>query len=343
MWKSLRDLAELVGGEIKGDPEVKITGAADIADAVEGDIVFAESPKYIEEVRNTSASAIIAFKGAKDSGKPMITVANPRYAFADVLNAFSPVRRREPGVHPTALISSGTTIGEDPSIGYNSYFGENTEIGNNALIYPLVYVGDNVSIGNNCILHPFVSIIGDVTIGDNVIIHSGTVIGSDGFGYINVSGKQFKMPQIGSVVIGDDVEIGANCTIDRARTGKTQIGSGTKIDNLVHIAHNVTIGENCIIVAQVGVSGSVTLGDRVVIAGQAGVKDHVVVGNDTIVCARAGIIGDVDPGSFVSGYPARPHREQMRALAVQQKIPNLLKQVKELEKRIAELEGRLDD
>lgn len=343
MWKSLRELADLVGGEIAGDQDVRITGVADLADAKDGDIVFAEAPRYLEEAERSSAAALIAFEGARDSIKPMIKVANPRYAFANVLRAFSPVRRREEGVHASALISLGTTLGKTPSVGFNTYIGENTTIGDNAWIYPNVYIGDNVTIGDNCVIYPFVSIQDDVTIGNSVTIHGGSVIGSDGFGYINVDGQQFKMPQIGSVLIGDDVEIGANCTIDRARTGKTEIGRGTKIDNLVHIAHNVTVGEACIIVAQVGVSGSVTLGDRIVMAGQAGAKDHVSIGSDAIICARSGIIGDIPAGEFVSGYPARPHREQMRMLAAQQKIPNLLKQVKDMEKRIKELEGRLGD
>jgi len=173
-----------------------------------------------------------------------------------------------------------------------------------------------------------------------VVVHSGTVIGSDGFGYTKVGREHYKIPQIGGVVIGDDVEIGANVTIDKARTGKTEIGRGTKIDNLVHIAHNVTIGEDCILIAQVGISGSVRIGDRVILAGQAGVKDHLSVGDDTIVCARAGIIGNIQSGEFVSGYPARDHREQMRVQAAQQKLPALLRTIKEMEKRIKDLEDR---
>lgn len=340
MSTSLKELADLVGGELKGDPNITIAGAADIADAVEGDIVFAESPRHMHKASNSCASAIIAYNGANNSRKPMISVQNPRYAFAQVLNVFSPARSRTPGIHSTSLVGTGATIGDNPSIGFNVCIGQATSIGNNAWIYPFVCIGDDVRIGNDCIIYPMVTIYGNVTIGDGVIIHSGTVIGSDGFGYTRVGEEHYKIPQIGTVIIGDNVEIGASVSIDRARTGKTQIGRGTKIDNHVHIAHNVTVGENCIIVAQVGISGSVEIGDRVVMAGQAGVKDHVSIGNDTIVCARAGIIGNIGPGEFVSGYPARPHREQLRTQAAQQRLPELLRQVRDLEKRVKELEDR---
>jgi len=340
MHKTLGELAELVEGELDGDPDICILGAADIGDAEEGDIVFAESPRFLQEAQQSRASAIIVQKGVGNSGKPIIAVENPRYAFARVLKEFSPRKNREPGIHPTCVIGAGTSIGDNPSFGYNVYIGRNTVVGKDVWIYPFAYIGDNVRIGDNCVIYPFVAIHDDVTIGNGVIIHSGTVIGSDGFGYTCVGGEHYKMPQIGTVVIGDDVEIGANVTIDRARTGKTIIGRGTKIDNLVQIAHNTTIGENCVVVAQVGISGSVSVGNGVVLAGQVGIKDHITVGDGAVICARSGVIGDIGPGEFVSGYPARPHKEQMRILAAQQKLPMLLKQIKELEHRIEELERR---
>ncbi|HUV03763.1 MAG TPA: UDP-3-O-(3-hydroxymyristoyl)glucosamine N-acyltransferase [Armatimonadota bacterium] len=340
MWKSLRELAELVEGDLEGDPELRISGAADIADAEEGDIVFAETPRFVEEARKSRASAIIAYRGARNSGKPTISVANPRYAFAQALNAFSPAKTRESGIHPTSVVGPGASIGENPSIGFDVYIGRNASIGNNAWIYPFVFIGDNVRLGDNCIIYPFVALYDGVTIGNDVIVHSGAVIGADGFGFTKVGGEHYKMPQIGTVVVGDYVEIGANVTIDRARTGKTVIGRGTKIDNLVHIAHNVKIGENCVVVAQVGISGSVDIGDRVVLAGQAGLKDHITVGDDAVICARAGVIGDIGSGEFVSGFPARSHKEEMRIHAAQQRLPALLRLVKDLERRIKELEGR---
>lgn len=340
MRRSLRELAELVGGELSGSPDAQILGAADIVDAEEGDIVFAETPKLLEEALRSKASAIIAHIGAGDSGKAVITVENPRYAFAKILGEFSPAKERRTGIHPSSIISPEAVIGENHSIGANVCVGKNAVIGKNAFIYPFVYVGENVRIGDDCTLYPFVTILDDVSLGDRVTIHSGAVIGSDGFGFTRVGDQHFKMPHVGSIVIGDDVEIGANVTIDKARTGKTEIGRGTKIDNLVHIAHNVKVGENCILVAQTGISGSVKIGDRVILAGQSGVKDHLTVGDDAIVCARAGVIGNIGAGEFVSGFPARDHKEQLRIQAAQQRVPGLLRTIKDLEKRVKELEDR---
>lgn len=342
MQISLQKLAEFIGGEIVGDSETVIMGAADITDAHEGDVVFAESPKLLEVAAKCGASAIITRVELPQIDISRINVVNPRYAFAKALEAFSPMRYKENGIHPSCFIGEGTVIGKNPSIGYNAFISRNVVIGDNVWIHPLAYISENVRIGDNSVIHPFVTIYDSVTIGCDVTIHSGTVIGADGFGYTRVGSEHYKIPQIGEVIIGDRVEIGANVTIDRARTGRTSIGCGTKIDNLVHIAHNVTIGENCIVIAQVGISGSVTIGDRVLLTGQAGVVDHVTIGDDAIVCGRAGVIGDIEPGSFVSGYPARPHREQMRMHAAQKKLPNLLRTVKELEKRIKELEDRTD-
>ncbi|MHB0912506.1 MAG: UDP-3-O-(3-hydroxymyristoyl)glucosamine N-acyltransferase [Armatimonadota bacterium] len=338
MHRTLEELAELIGGDPEGDLGLKIYGAADLTEAEEGDVVFAESDKLFDTACASTASAIIARRGMKCPAKAVIAVDDPRYAFAKALEVFSPARHRELGVHPSACIGEGAKIGENPSIGYNVHIGRGAKIGRNVWIYPSVYLGDNVVIGDDCVLHPFVSIYYGVTLGNRVIVHSGSVIGADGFGYTPVGGAHYKIPQIGVVKIGDNVEIGANCTIDRARTGRTVIGQGTKVDNLVHIAHNVTVGENCVVIAQVGVSGSVAIGDRAILAGQAGVKDHVTIGPDTIVCGKAGVIGDIEPGSFVSGYPARPHKEQMRVQAAQMRLPQLLRTVKELEKRLKDLE-----
>ncbi|MDH7480778.1 MAG: UDP-3-O-(3-hydroxymyristoyl)glucosamine N-acyltransferase [Armatimonadota bacterium] len=336
--KTLKELAELVGGEASGDLNTIITGAADISDAVEGDIVFAESPKLMVEAEKSAASAIITSFGIPGDSKPVIRVQNPRYAFARVLEAFSPVAEREIGIHPSAYVGQNVTIGERVSVGFNAYIGNDVVLGNDVTIRPFAYVGNSVNIGDGCTIHPFVSIYDGVTIGNRVIIHSGSVIGADGFGYTRVGDTHYKIPQIGTVIICDDVEIGANVTIDRARTGKTEIGRGTKIDNLVQIGHNCSIGENCIIVAQVGLSGSITVGNRVILAGQAGLKDHITIGDDAIICARSGVIGDIPPGAFVSGYPARSHKEQLRIAAATQKLPELAKLVQELEKRIKALE-----
>ncbi|MDI6827239.1 MAG: UDP-3-O-(3-hydroxymyristoyl)glucosamine N-acyltransferase [Armatimonadota bacterium] len=336
--KTLGEIAELVGGEACGDLNTIITGAADISDAREGDIVFAESQKLMTEAEQSAASAIITSFEISGDSKPVIRVQNPRYAFARVLEAFSPAVEREVGIHPSAYIGQNVAIGERVSVGFNAYIGRDVVLGDDVTICPFAYIGNFVHIGDGCTIHPFVSIYDGVTIGKRVTIHSGSVIGADGFGYTRVGDRHYKIPQIGTVVIHDDVEIGANVTIDRARTGKTEIGSGTKIDNLVQIAHNCTIGENCIIVAQVGLSGSITVGNRVILAGQAGLKDHITIGDDAVICARSGVIGDISPGAFVSGYPARSHKEQMRIAAATQKLPELAKLIRELEKRVKALE-----
>lgn len=340
MQITLQKLAELIDGEVIGNNSTIITGIADIQDAVEGDVVFAESQKLLDAAVESKASAIITLPSLPPINLPRINCSNPRYAFAKALEVFVPKRFKQNGINPNSFIGENVQIGNNPSIGYGAYIGSNTIIGSNVWIHPHTYIGEDVEIGDNSIIHPFVAIYDSVTIKNNVIIHSGTVIGADGFGYTRIANKHYKIPQIGKVIIGDDVEIGANVTIDRARTGKMQIGRGTKIDNLVHIAHNVVIGEDCIIVAQVGISGSVNIGNRVMLTGQAGVIDHVVIGDDAILCGRAGVIGNIEAGSFVSGYPARPHKEQMKLHAAQKKLPSLLRTIKDLEHRIKELEDR---
>jgi UDP-3-O-[3-hydroxymyristoyl] glucosamine N-acyltransferase len=341
MTALLGELAERVGGVVVGDRNIEIHGVSDIGDAVAGDIVFAESPKLLEQAICSQASAIISLPGARDSGRSMILVKDPRLAFAKVLELFSSVPSPEGGISEGAHVGEGTTIGLNPSIGFGACIGRNVTIGDNVQIYPLAHIGDAVCIGNNCVIHPFVCLYDHVTVGNSVIIHAGSVIGADGFGYTRTGDRQYKIPQIGAVSIGDDVEIGANTTIDRARTGVTRIGSGTKIDNLVQIAHNCVVGENSIIISLTGVSGSTKIGDRVIIAGQVGVADHVEIGDDVIVGAQAGVMGVVEPGAFLSGTPARPHKETMKLYAAQGKLLELMRHVKEMEKRMQELEARL--
>lgn len=340
--KSLGVLAEEVGGKVLGDPDVQILGASDIEDAGEGDIVFAENGKFLTAAAGSGASAVVVRSDAEVSGvgKPLLVVDDPRYVFARILEIYSPVRRRPSGIDPSASVGEGTVMGENPSVGFNAYIGNNCVIGKDVWIYPFAYIGDNAQIGDGCVIHPFAAIYDDVILGNRVIVHSGSVIGADGFGYTRVGNSHYKIPQIGIVELGDDVEIGANTTVDRARTGKTSIGRGTKVDNLVMVAHNDQIGEDCIIIGQVGLSGSIEIGDRVIITGQAGVKDHVSIGSDSVVAGRAGVFGDIAPGSFVSGYPARDHREHMRILVAQSKVPDMLSKIRDMEKRIKELEER---
>ncbi|MDO8683859.1 MAG: UDP-3-O-(3-hydroxymyristoyl)glucosamine N-acyltransferase [Armatimonadota bacterium] len=340
MRTTVRDLAELVGGELLGDGSCEITGVSSIEEAMPGDLVFAQDPRYLRQAAESAASAIVAQQGARNTGKPLILVEEPRYAFARILEMFGPTSKVEPGIHPTAHTGEIFRSGENVSIQYGCYIGDNVTLGDRVHIHPLSHIADNVTIGSDVVIHPFVCIQQGAVIGDRVTIHSSSVIGSDGFGFVMVDGVQRKIPQIGNVVIGDDVEIGANVTIDRARTGSTEIGAGTKIDNLVHVAHNVKIGKNCLIVALTGIAGSVTIGDGVVLAGQSGVKDHVRIGNNVIAAARAGVIGDLEDGARVSGFPARSHCEQMRVSAAMLRLPDIMKLVAKLEKRIAVLEGR---
>ncbi|MEA3485729.1 MAG: UDP-3-O-(3-hydroxymyristoyl)glucosamine N-acyltransferase [Candidatus Aerophobetes bacterium] len=335
--KSLEELAKLVQGKVKGDKKVRIYGVGSAEDAKEGQITFAVSDKFLNKASESQASAVLVPSGIKEFPKPVIQVKNPRLAFAKVLELFAPQAQRFSGVHPTAIIGRNVKIGKDVVTGPYVVIGNETKLNDNVYLSTGVYLGNRVIIGKDSFIHPRVSILDGTVIGKKVIIHSGAVIGSDGFGFIRKEdGSYHKIPQIGRVVIGDEVEIGANVTIDRATVGETRIGAGCKIDNLVHIAHNVTLGKNVIIVALVGVSGSSTLGDGVVLAGQAGVTEHVKIGDNVIVAAKSGVTKDIPPNSFVSGFPARPHSEQKRIKAIINHLPDLLKRIKRLEKLVNE-------
>lgn len=342
--RTVGELAEVVAGRVYGDPQTVIRGIASIEDAKSGDITFAESPRFLQNAELSSASAILAPEGSAPSGastvgKTVIGVANPRLAFAQLLDLFAPEQYAPRGIHETAVIGADFRHGANVSIGAHCVLGENVRLGDNVTIYPLAYLGDDVEIGDNTILYPNVTLQRGSVVGANCAIHSGAVLGADGFGYLTIGGKHRKVPQIGNVSVGDGVEIGSNVTIDRARTGTTRIGSGTKIDNLVHIGHNCEIGENCIIVAQVGLAGGVELGDGAILGGQTGVKEQVKIGARAVLGAQTGVMGDVPAGAFVSGYGAKPHREVLRTAAAVNQLPDLLKKVREMEKRLAALEA----
>lgn len=338
---TLGELAKIVGGQVVGDANTKITGIASLTDAGPGDITFAAEDKHLALAQASRASAVIAAKNVDALDKPLILVAKPRLAFALLLEEFAPSLHIQKGIHPTAVVSHEADIGENCSIGAHAVIETGARIGSNVTIYPGVYIGEGAVVGDNTTIYPNVVIREFVQIGRNVIIQPGAVIGGDGFGFVTIKGKHRKVPQIGIVVIEDDVEIGANVTIDRATCGKTVVGRGTKIDNLVQLGHNVVIGEDCLIVALAGVAGSTTIGNRVTLAGQSGVAGHLKVGDDTVVAARALVAGDLPSGQFVSGYPARPHREAMRVVAAQHKVPELIKRVKQLEREMEELRKQL--
>jgi UDP-3-O-[3-hydroxymyristoyl] glucosamine N-acyltransferase len=344
MKLTLKEISEFIGGELIGDPNIIITGISGIKEAKEGDITFLANPKYFPLTRSTKASAIITSPDVVNSTKPIIRTENPSLAFAKVVGLVAPNNIRHPkGIHPTAIIAKSAKIGKNVAVGPYTIIEDNVEIGNNTIIYGGCYIGHHTQIGEECLVYPNVSVRERIEIGSKVIIHSGAVIGSDGFGFATVKGVQEKIPQIGTVVIEDDVEIGANVTIDRARFDKTIIGKGTKIDNLVQIAHNVIIGKNCIIVAQTGISGSTNLGEGVILAGQAGVVGHITIGDGAIVAAQAGVTKSVPARTKVSGYPAKPHDVAKRVNACVQRLPQMYKKIKELEAKIAKLQERLKE
>jgi UDP-3-O-[3-hydroxymyristoyl] glucosamine N-acyltransferase len=333
------ELAALVDGSVVGDDSILISGISTIEDSRSGDVTFAENARFMAPAARSLASAVIAPQSGPSIDKPLIRVKNPKFAFAQVLRVFAPEPKIFKGIHPTAQIDPSATLGHNVSVHASAVIGENTVIGNNTVVFPFVFIGDNVQIGSDCVVYPHVVLHDDTELGNGVIIHSGSILGTDGFGYMFIEDRHYKIPQIGRVIVGDDVEIGANVTIDKARTGSTRIGRGTKIDNLVHIGHNCTIGEHSVIVAQVGVSGSVHIGKGVILAGQAGIKDHVTIGDGAIVGAKSGVIGDVKPGQFVSGHYGRPHMDDLRTRANMQSIPKLMKNLAALEQRLAELEA----
>ncbi|MCK4538623.1 MAG: UDP-3-O-(3-hydroxymyristoyl)glucosamine N-acyltransferase [Candidatus Krumholzibacteria bacterium] len=336
---SLKELAKVVGGEVLGDSGIKIEGVAGIREAREGEITFLANPKYESFLASTKASAVIANGNGSFTGA-MIKVDNPYLAFLKVVSLFAegPLDKYPRGIHPAAVISDSAEIGADASIGAYVVIGENVKIADRVTILSLTSINEDVVIGEDCLIYPHVTIKEKSEIGARVIIHSGAVIGSDGFGYAKEGCQHHKIPQIGIVRIEDDVEIGANTTIDRATTGVTRIGRGSKIDNLVQIAHNVIIGEDSLLAAQVGVSGSTELGKNVVLAGQAGLVGHIKIGEGAMVGAQSGVTKSIPPATSVSGYPAREHSSAKKIYAASARLPGLLKDFRDLKKRVETLE-----
>lgn len=338
----LKEIASFLNGEIIGPPEVdniEIIGVSGINEAKVGDITFISSKKYLKDLPRCRASCVIVKEPIEGLGITQLQVSNPYLAFAKLLEHFYVKPQKPIGISKDAIISDAVKIGIDVSIFQFSYISDNVSIGNRTFIYPFVFVGENTIIGEECIIYPNVVLRENVKISNRVIIHSGSVIGSDGFGYVFEEGRHHKIPQVGGVIVEDDVEIGSNVSIDRATTGNTIIGRGTKIDNLVQIAHNVKIGENSIIVAQVGIGGSTEIGNYVTLGGQVGVSNHVKIEPQTAIGAQSGVMGHVKKGIY-SGTPIIPHREWLKAQAIFAKLPELNKKIKELEEKIKELERR---
>jgi UDP-3-O-[3-hydroxymyristoyl] glucosamine N-acyltransferase len=335
----LQDIAARLECRLEGDPDIDIRGVAGIDDAGPGDLTFFTNAKYAASLRTTRASAVILAESAEAASCAMLRSRHPYLAFARAVELFADPWRPPPGVHATAAIGQDVTLGAGVSVGPFAVIGDGARIGARSVVHAHVVIGRQVEIGEDCVLHVRVSIRERIRLGNRVVLQDGVVIGSDGFGFARrPDGTHHKIPQIGGVVIEDDVEIGANAAVDRPAVGRTRIGAGTKIDNLVQIAHGVTIGRNVLLAAQVGVAGSVTIEDDVTLAGQVGVAGHITVGKGVIATAQTGIPNSVEPGAFISGYPAIANRDWLRASAVFRKLPQLKKLVADLERRIRELE-----
>jgi len=318
---SAKDIAAVVGGELEGDGSVTVEGAAGLDEASEREISFFHNTKYIESLQKTRARVVLIPKQTNGTplpeGKTLIRVDNAQWAFAQVLGLIDQQKQHHPkGIHPKAHVE------------------ETAVVGAGTIIYPGCYIGHNVRIGEKCLLYPNVVLREDTQIGSRVIIQAGAVLGADGYGFATQNGRHHKIPQIGRVVIEDDVEIGANVTIDRATTGETRVGAGTKIDNLVHIAHNVRVGRDCLIVAQVGISGSTKVGNRVTLAGQVGITGHLTIGDGAVIAAQSGVMNDVEPGAVLFGTPVRPIKQAMKLEAIYGKLEELYETVKQLRKKL---------
>jgi len=336
---TVEELARLLACPFEGDGRKVITGVAGLENAGTGDLVFLASPKFRKLLEGCQAAAAIVPPEETFRALPVIISKTPQLTFILAVEHFFRPYRPEPGIHPTAAVSPSARIGKRVSVGALAVVGEEAEIGDGSVLFPLVSIYPRARIGRDCVIYSHVSVREDVRIGNRVILHCGAVIGSDGFGYFKLEdGSHKKIPQAGTVVIEDDVEIGANSAVDRAALGETRIRRGTKIDNLVQVAHNVEIGENAILAGQVGIAGSSKIGKNVVLAGQVGVADHLSVGDNVVAIAQAGIAQDVPPGAVVAGTPQINVHDWRRASVLLPQLSDLFKDFRRLKKQVEELE-----
>ncbi len=337
--RTLGELAALVGGQVVGDAETTITGVAALDDARPGDLAFVDAARFLVVAQACAASALIVTPSLAEElpERTLLVVARPRVAFAQLVTKYRPQTKPRSGIHPTAVIEPDAILTYDTFVGAHAFIGRGAVIGARVQLHPHAHIGADCCIGNDTVIHPHATLYHGVTLGQRVIVHAGAVLGSDGLGFEWVDGRHLKVPQVGTVIIEDEVEIGANCTIDRAALSATVIGAGTKLDNMVHVAHNCRIGKHCIIAAQVGIAGGVTLGDGVQVGGQAGFPPQVTIGAGARIAGATGVISDVPAGATYFGYPAGPHQQQMRMEAALKRLPELLKTVKRLERELAAL------
>jgi len=334
---TLREIAEQVGGTLLGEEGLPVSGVASIEQAREGEIAVLTNPAYRKLLKECKASAIVVGEGLEIGdlkGRNLIVVKDAPRAYLGIARLFDKQRERAKGVHPMAVVSHGASIADGVSVSAYACIEEGAVLDRDVTIYPFVYVGSNARIGEGSTIYPHVTIYAGTVLGKRVTVHAGTVLGADGFGYMWDGKSHAKIPQLGILEIGDDVEIGANTAIDRASLGKTSIGRGVRIDNLVQIAHNVSVGENSIIVSQVGIAGSATVGRNVILAGQAGVRDHVTIGDNVKAGGGTGITGNIPENSLIMGYPHMPHREWAKLQSYLKRLPRLFTAMKRIEKKL---------
>jgi len=329
MKLTVQEIGRMVNGKVIGDGSRQICGVAGLEEAGAQDLSFLKDVRQLDLLNHSQAGAILVpppvAKASPSNGKVMIVVDHPFAALSVILKQIEKEKRSLPeGIHPTAIVHPTAVLGAGVSIGAYTIIEAEARIGAGSRLYAQCYVGKASQLGPECLLYPQVVIREDVSLGARCIVHSGTVLGADGYGYLPIEGRHQKIPQVGKVVIEDDVEIGANCTIDRATLGTTRIGSGTKIDNLVQVAHNVQIGPNCLIIAQAGIAGSSRLGKGVTLAGQVGVSDHIKIGDGAVVGPQGGVTSDVPAGQIYWGSPAQPHLQEKRQRVMLRKLPELL-------------------
>jgi UDP-3-O-[3-hydroxymyristoyl] glucosamine N-acyltransferase len=335
MRLTLSQIAEIVGGTLRGDGSVVIEGAAGLAEATEKDISFLGNRKYASLLKSSRAAAVLVPPDVETNGRPAVALKNPPYGWARVLEILEKESVRHPaGVHSTAIVAESARLGKNVSLGPYVVVEEEASVGDNTVIYAHGYVGRRSRIGKDCLFYPRVTVREGVVTGDRCIFQPGVVLGCDGFGFTLHQGRHYKIPQIGGLEIGDDVEIQANSTVDRAAVGVTRIGRGTKIDNLVQVAHNVETGENCLLVALTGVAGSTKLGDYVTLAAQVGVAGHLTVGDGAVCGAKAGISHDIKSKEVVWGVPAQPLKDELKMHAAMRRLPELLEEWKKIKKKL---------
>lgn len=334
---TVKQIAELLGGKLHGETDREIRDVAGLEDAGPNGLTYAEGAKALKQAASARAGLILVPEGTIIEGQTTLAVAHPKLAFIQASSALRPAAKYPPGVHASAVIAPDVDLPADVSVGANVVIERGAKIGAGTRLSPGVYVGEGVQIGSHCVFHPRVTLYPGVQIGNRVVLHAGVVVGSDGFGYVFAEGRHHKFPQLGKVIIEDDVEIGSNSTIDRGSLGTTLIGQGTKIDNLCQIAHNVKVGRHCVIAAQTGISGSTEIGNYVVLGGQCGIADHVRIEDQVMMGGRGAVFPGkiIRKGSSVWGNPVRPLAEYKRINACLSRLPGLIEKVRELSQQVA--------